>query len=145
MQSTNIKNKIKAHLDALLALGTLNEVQMDDFKKGVFDRDYAAYPVAILTGPATSSEYLTNRQNMRTYTFDIIVLQNAENVSTTTEIEALVEAILNRFDNDPTLTGSSDGAVEPAVSTPSPALSRGKTFIGFVISLKARSVIELNF
>lgn len=145
MQSTDIKNKIKALLDGLVTSEVLGEVQMDDFKKSVLDRDYANYPAAVLTGPATTSEYLTNRDNIRTYTFEIIVLQNAENVSSSTEIEELVEAILNVFDNDPTLTGSANGAVEPSASSPAPAMSRGKTFIGFVISLKARAIINLNF
>lgn len=142
---SDIKSQIKALLDTLVTAGTLSEVQVDDFKVGIFDRDYGAYPVAILTTPAIEGGYLTNRQNERTHTFQIIVIQKAENAMDATDIETLIEAILDKFDNDPTLGGKADGGVEPSSSAPEAVVSRGKTYIAFAITLKTKATKDLIF
>ena len=140
-----IKNNIKANLDALVVDGVLGEVQVDDYKLGVFDRNIARYPVAILTTPSIESRVDTNVENLRTYTFDIMFLINAENVAAVTEVEDLIENILNKFDNDVTLKGataigSADGGVEPSTSTPEAVTSGGKTYIFFSVTLRARAL-----
>lgn len=145
-----IKNRIKYTLESLAREGILAEVQVDDLKTSIFDREFAHYPVAILTTPAITNEAITNVQNFRTYDFEIMVLQKADNVKDPTEIEDLIENILNRFDNDPTLkgdqaTGAADGAVDPAASAPAAVVSRGKTYIGFSITIRAKAVRDLTF
>lgn len=144
MSLVTIKTKIKSDLDALVP-ATLGEVQVDDLKTSIFDRDFGKFPAAILTTPAVASDYLTNRENFRTYAFEIVVVEKAENITSASQIETLIEAILNKFDNDPTLAGSADGAVEPSASTPEAIVSRGKTYITFSILIKARESISLSF
>lgn len=142
---SDLKNAIKTNLDALVTAETLGEAQMDDYKIGIFDRDYGAYPAAILTTPAIEGGAFTNRQNERVHTFQIVVIQKAENVESATEIETLIETILDKFDNDPTLSGKADGGVEPSSSTPEAVVSRGKTYIAFAITLKAHAIKDLTF
>jgi hypothetical protein len=145
-KSSEIKTKIKTLLDALVTAGTLGEVVEDDFRESnLFDRDLSAFPAAILTSPSISGDYLTSNENMRTYTFEIVVLQKGENIASASEIEDLAEALMDKFDNDPTLGGKADGAVEPSATNPAPVTVRGKTLIVFSITLKAKASITLTF
>lgn len=146
-----VKTNIKTVLDNLETAGTLGNVQVDDLKKNLFNRDFPAFPAAILTTPAIESIAETNRSNLRTYTFDIVVLSKAESVTSSTQIENLIEAILNEFDNDPTLkaggaTGIADGGVEPSSSQPEAITSgAGVDYIVFGITLRVRATRELTF
>jgi len=145
-----VKNRIKTILDNLKTDGVLGDVQMDDFKKSVFARDVPAYPVAILTTPAIESAADTNRSNLRTYTFDVLVLSRAEDVTDSAEIEDLIENILNEFDNDPTLkagsaTGIADGGLEPSASSPEAVSSGERSYIAFTVTLRARATRDLTF
>lgn len=145
-KDTDIKNKIKAKLDVLQQAGTLAEVIVDDFKRGILDRDYSAFPVAILQTSAIENETITNRDNFRTYIFEIVVLSKGEDVKDATTIEDLREAIIDKFDNDPTLTNTADGAVEPSSSPAEPIpLQGGKSYIVFSIFIRARAVKTLTF
>ena len=140
---TLIKAQIKANLDELKVAGTLGEVVYDDYKLGILDRDYGAYPVAILQTASLQGGYLTNTQNIRTYTYQIVILQRAENVASATDIEHLMEDVINKFDSDITLSGTADGGVEPSSSVPEPVTSRGKSFIALSIFIKAKAVKDI--
>lgn len=142
---TDIKNAIKTKLDALVTAGTLGEVQEDDFSQGIFSRDFAKFPAAVLTSPAMTGIALTNRSNERTYTFNVVIIQKGENIASATDIETLMESIVDAFDNDPTLGGKADGGVEPSASQPEAVAMVGKTYIAFVITIKANAVKDLTF
>lgn len=145
-----IKDNIKAVLEQLERDEVLKQVVVDDFKKGILSRDFAAFPVAILTTPTVDSRAETNVQNLRTYTFEILFLVNAEEVTDATEVEDLIENILNKFDNDVTLkgdttTGAADGGVEPSTTAPEPITSGSKNYIAFSVILRARAIRDLTF
>lgn len=145
-----VKSKIKDTLETLVRKEILREVQVDDLKTHIWDRNYGAFPVAVLTTPSTENEALTNVQNIRTYTFPIFVIVNAQDVSSSDQVEELIENILNEFDNDPTLKaggadGEADGGVEPASSTPEAVVSRGKSYIAFVVTLRCKAVRDLTY
>lgn len=143
---TTIKNAIKSKLDALVVQEILEEVQEDDFKiSPVYNRDIAQYPAAVLTCPSIEADTLTNRDNLRTHVFDIVVIEKGENVESVTQVEDLMENILNAFDNDPTLGGAANGGVEPAISTPAPIVSKDKSLIVFVVTIKAKATKDLTF
>ena len=89
----NIKNAIKANLDALVTDQVLGGATITDIKKNPLDADIPSYPHAFLMPPGVESEVLDNRTNIRTYTFGIMVLFNAENLASTTELEEMVEAM----------------------------------------------------
>ncbi len=145
-----IKDNIKTILDGLVTTGTLKEVQVDDYKKGLLSRDFTQFPTAILTTPTLESTAATNVQNLRTYTFEIIVVMNAENITSSFDVEDLIENIINQFDNDPSLkaggaTGAADGGVEPSSSTPEAVTSGSKNYIVFGITVRAKAIRDLSF
>jgi hypothetical protein len=142
---TDIKNQIKAKLDALVTSGVLGSVIMDDFKTDPTSIDIPKYPCAILSTPACGSQPETNRENMRDYTFDIPIIEKGENVTGATQIEELIEAIQDAFDNDPTLGGKADGGIEPAISNPDSINTGDKSIIMFVVTLKAKASKFLSF
>ena len=144
----DVKTAIKTKLNELTTstpTAILAEVQEDDLKIGLLERDIVAYPCAILTTPSIESGAETNRDNTRIYTFEIVVVQKQENITSATDIETLAEAILDKFDNDPTLGGKADAGLEPAISSPQAAIARGKGVIFFSVILRAKKVITLTF
>lgn len=142
----NIKNKIKDNLDALKSKGVLKEIQEDDYHVSIFNRHVSVYPVAFLTGMSLeNAEYLTNRANIRTHYFEIVVVERSENITSPNDIEDLMEELLNQFDNDPTLSGAADGAVEAATSKPVPVVSQQKSCVAFSVQIKAKAVKDLTF
>ncbi len=145
MMIQDIKNKIKAKLDAMVTAGTLGEVQMDDFKVGIFDREFAKFPAAVLTSPSVVGEVYMNTMNQREHTFNIVIIEKTENITSATDIENLMENIMNAFDNDPLLEGKSDSGMLPAVSSPEPVVSGSKSYIAFVITMKAKAIKDLTF
>ncbi len=145
MPLLDIKERIQFHLNELRYAETLKDVLVDDLTRNPFDRDFAAFPTAILTSPSVDSIELTNRQNTRTYTFEILIIHKADEIDSPTAIETLMETILNRFDNDPNLNGKADGGVAPSVSSPAPVLSRGQNLIAFSVLIQARMVHDLTF
>lgn len=142
---SSVKSKIKDKLDALKTAGTLGQVIVDDLKVDPFTKDIGAYPVAILGTGSIANEYLTNRENLRVMTYEILVIQKAENISAVDNIEELMEAIINSFDNDPTLGGVADGAVDPSTSEPAAIGASDQTFIVFTINIRAKATKELTF
>ena len=141
----DIKTKIKERLDQLVADNILGEVQVDNAAADVFERDIGKWPCAILTTPSTQSDYFQNTQNTRTHTFEIIVVQKQENVNEQDDIENLIEAILDKFDQLPSLKGAADGGVEPSSSPVEIIPAKGGTFVAFAVTLRCSVIKDLIF
>jgi hypothetical protein len=141
----DIKEKIKERLELLVTEGILGEVQVDNAAADVFERDIGNWPCAIVTTPSTQSDYFQNTQNTRTHNFEIIVVQKQENVSSQEDIENLIEAILDKFDTVPSLSGAATGGVEPTSSPVEKIPAKGGTYIAFAITLKCRVIKDLIF
>ena len=143
---TDVKNQIKTYLEEMQRAEVLKEVQVDDFRgESIFDRDITAYPCAILTTAEIDNAVETNRDNIRTYSFDVVFIQKSDNIKDPTEIEDLIETILDKFDNKPTLAGKANAGLQPATSRPAAVKSRGNDLIFFVVTLRARVIKELSF
>ncbi len=137
----DIKNQIYATFSSLVTSGDLGAVLMDDFKDDMLSRDIPAFPCAIITSPAIeSSSAETNVDNLRTHTFEIMVVEKGENITDPTDIEDLMELIVNAFDNDPTLGGKANAGLDPAVSPTVSITSGDKAYILFVITLKPKAL-----
>jgi len=143
--SATIKARIKAVLLELVDDEVLAEVIVDDFTFDPTQRDVGAYPVAIVTTPAIRSYAETNRDNMRTYEYRITVIQKAENVTGEAAIEDLVEAILDKFDNDPTLDGTANGAIDPSTSEIQALVTPDKTWLWFDVMIRAKALTTLTY
>lgn len=140
----DIKNQIKANLDALVP-ATLGGAEISDIKKNPLAQDIPSYPYAFLMPPAVESEALDNRSVLRTYAFSIMLLFNAEDLVSTTELEEKVEAVMGAFDNDPTLGGTARGGVLPVSSAPQPFQHGGKDLIMVELQIKAKELVSLTF
>jgi hypothetical protein len=146
LKESQIKEKIRLILESLQRQEILASVIVEDFKKGILDRDYQAFPVAILQTAGIQNETITNSQNFRTYTFDIVVLLKGEDVQDATTVEELRAKIMDTFDSDPTLTTTCDGGVMPASSPIEPIpLMGGKSLIAFTLTLECRAIKDLTF
>lgn len=143
---TVIKGKIKDKLDALVTSGVLKCVIVDDLKKNPsLDRDIPSFPAAVIVSPSSDGSMSTNRSNIRTYTFGITIVQKAENIESSDDIEYLSDQILDAFDNDPTLSGTAVGGLEPSNSEPTAITSQDKSYIVFTVTLKAHADKTLTF
>lgn len=145
MSIATIKNNIKSNLDALVTSGVLGSAIITDIKRDPLSADFPSFPCASLMPPALQSEVLDNRSVLRNYTFDIMVIFQAEDLSSTTQLEEKIESIINYFDNDPTLGGAARGGVLPVSSAPQPYQHNGKDLIMVVIQIQAKEDVTLTF
>lgn len=145
MSATAVKSAIKTNLDALVTAATLAGATTSDFKKDPLAADIPGFPWAFLLPPSIESEALDNRTNLRTYVYDIMLLWNAENIEDSTTIEADIEAILSKFDNDPTLGGTAMAGILPVSMAPQPFQHAGKDLIMAVVQIQAKQYVQLTF
>jgi hypothetical protein len=145
--SQKMKTAIVKDLQSLVDSDVLNSVvQVDYSKQFVNDYTWPGFPAALVTPPTiTTSEYEDNVSNVREYTWNILIVTTTDNLPSTdpTYLEGLVDAVLNVFDLDCTLQGSSVAAVMPAVlEPPGPVSSNSITYVTFYVTLKARALVN---
>lgn len=141
----SIKQKIITHLNALQTAGKLGQVIVErGGAQNMFDRDLMKYPVAILLPGTAEGNTETNQQNIYTFAFDIVIVMKGENLISSTDTEDLLETIVQEFNNDFTLGGTAEGAVDPASSTPAPVEHEGQTYVVFVVTLRAKALLTFN-
>ena len=145
MSISTIKSAIKTNLDDLVTATTIGGATITDIKKDPLSTDVSSYPHAFLMPPSTESEVLDNRTVTRTHTFDIMLLFKAVNLASTTELETIIETVLSKFDNDPTLNGTAQGGVLPVSSSPEPFQHNGQDLIMVVVQIQAKEVVTLTF
>jgi hypothetical protein len=146
-KSKAIKDAIFEHMQALERDGTFKDVLINSHKKDLFDMDFGGHPAGILMSPSIESEEDTNRENVRTYTYEIVVVQKHENIDeTSAPIENLIETILDKFDQDD-LQGTSStlrtagalAGLEPSSSTPETVVAHNKSWVVFSVFLRAKA------
>jgi hypothetical protein len=145
MSASTIKNAIKADLDALVTSEVLAGATISDLKRNPLAADIPSFPHAFLMPPSIESEAEDNRTNIRTYSYDIMILWNAENIEDATTVETTIEAVLDTFDNDPTLGGTALAGVLPVSSAPQPYQHGGKDLIMAVVQIQAKQHVSLTF
>jgi hypothetical protein len=92
----------------------------------------------------STSEYEDVGNNLRDYTWYIMVVTTPDNLPKTDPayLEGLVDAVLNVFDLDCTLQGTAIGGVMPAIlEAPGPVSSNSVTYVQFVVTFKARQLV----
>jgi hypothetical protein len=144
MSATTVKNAIKANLDALVTAGTLGAAETSDLKKDPL-AEIPGYPYAALMPPSIESMTNDNRSNLRAYVYEIMIIWKAENITDATTVENDLEAVLKKFDNDPTLDGTALGGVQPVSLSPQPIQHAGRDLIMAVVQIKAKEVVQLTF
>lgn len=141
----DIKTKIKAVCTELKDANIIAGVASIQMTKDPLDGEIPTTPYAYIMPPATESAVVDNRTLLRSYTFDILVVVKGENINTETYIEDLIENILNKFDNLPTLAGNADGGLEPASSAPLPLTHKNGNLVIFSIRLKVNRTVDLTY
>lgn len=140
-----IKTQIGSNLQTLVTAGTLGAYIQEDATVNVLDLDFPGFPCAVLGMPSISSNYEYQQTNLRVYKFDVLIVQLADNITSTTWIEDLMDTILTQFDNNVTLNGYAPAGVL-ATNTPAiPVSSKGKNYIIFNVTIEARALANLTY
>lgn len=145
MSLASIKAAIKTDLDALVTDQVIAGATETDIRKNPLDSDIATYPHAFLMPPSIESQALDNRTLTRSCAFEIMFLFQAEDITGTTELETKIEAILTKFDNDPTLGGTAMGGILPVSSAPEPFQHAGRDLIMVVVEITAKYLVTLTY
>lgn len=141
----DVKNKIKAKLDTLVPT-YLKGVTLTDIKKDPLDMEIQSYPHAFIMPPAIQTvDWEDNRSVIRDLVFTIMVLQKQDNITTTSEIEDLMQAMLDVIDNSISFDGVAIGGVFPTSSFPEPFVHGGRSLVVFDIIIKARVLQTLTY
>src|SRR5258708_21849221 len=115
MNEVDLKNYIQLKLQTLIP-ASLATVVCDDFKTDFLSREVNAFPTAIITPASVDSQATDSNDNVRTYIFDILVVQKGENIQSATDIETLRQTIMDLFDKDLTFSGYATAGVAPSSS-----------------------------
>src|SRR4051794_34875966 len=111
-----IKQQILVNLEALHSAGFINSFYSIDANPNPLEmQPTAGYPFAIVGMPRVASDFEDQATNLRTYRFDILFLLNPTELNNPdTDVEDLIDAILNQFDTNFTLAGAASAAMLPA-------------------------------
>lgn len=142
-QTGDIKLKIRDLLQELVDNGDLAEVLVLNKPESIFKINTDKFPVAIVANNSFTGERLTNRDNEVTHNFEILVIENSDNVDTDTYLEDMAEVIRKKFADNETLGGLSI-AIEPVVSQFGAISETDYSKIIFIVTLKVRAVEALT-
>lgn len=98
---TTLKNKIKTKLDGITKLQEVS----DDPKL-----DFSGYPSAVIIPSDDDSDYETNQENLRIYSFDVNLFYEVQASGIGAALDALYDLaddVMDLFDKDQTLSGIS--------------------------------------
>jgi len=142
--ATPIKTQILTNLQAIQSAGAINSfVSLDANPNPLSDTPPNGYPFAIVGMPRIASDFEDQANNIRTYRYDVLfVLNPSELAHPDTDVEDLIDAVLNQFDSNYTLAGAADAAVLPAKIETAPVSSGDKTFLCIVVTLECRALYQ---
>jgi hypothetical protein len=140
-----IKTQILVNLKALVDAGTINSfISLDKNPNPLTDNPPSGYPFAIVGMPRISSDFEDQANNIRTYRYDVLfVLDPAALANPDTDVEDLIDAALNQFDSNFTLSGEAIAAVLPAEVEAAPVSTGDKSLLVFVVTLKCRQLFTV--
>ena len=99
---STIRAKIKAILDTITELG---------FVADFHDANLTAFPAATFDVSVADSEFITNKENLRTITFEIVLYQEVEVLGLAEAkdlLDALAIKVIDAFETDFNLGGEVD-------------------------------------
>jgi len=138
-------NAIISDLTTLVP-SVLNCVIADDMTKThPLDRTFPGFPAALVIPPVLkSSDFEDQANNLRSYTWYIMVVTTAENMPSTdpTYLAGLMDNVCAVFDLDCTLQGTANGAVFPATLEAPPLSYNGATYTVFYVTFSARVLVQ---
>ena len=149
MSIVGAKNRIKTLMEQLVTSEDLAGVTSMSFNHDPFDFETQKYPHAFITPPPVSVEVLDNRTLQYNCQFTIQFLVQGEDIAhdDETNIETLIQIILTKLANDPTLDNNATAGSEIVISANAPTFSqhKKKDFISFDVILEAQVTEDLTF
>jgi hypothetical protein len=144
-----IKQQIVLNLQTLQTNGVINSFVALDRGKDPLSKDNAppsGYPFAIVGMPRVANDMEDTATNIRTYRFDILFVVSYENMADVDyTIEGMIDAVLNQFDTNFTLSGTAIAAqVPPAQVNAFPITTPTQDFACFVVTIEARTLYTLG-
>lgn len=140
----NIKTQIKTILDTLVP-ATLAAVEITDVRKDPLDGDIIGFPHAFVYPPSLeTSGWVDNKTSQREYVFAIMVMMKGENITGSSQVEDLMETIMNTLENEITLNGTAQAGIMPSTSRPEAYKHGDKTYIVFDIIIRARALNTIS-
>jgi hypothetical protein len=139
-----IKQQLLVNLQALKEAGVINSFYaLDKSPDPLTTEATAGYPFAIIGMPRIASDFEDQASNIRTYRFDILFVLNPSSlVNPDTDVEDLIDAVLNKFDTNFTLAGTAQAAVLPAKVEALPVTTGDKTLLCVVVTLEVRTLYQ---
>lgn len=140
-----IKQQILVNLQALVAAGRINSFYAIDANPNPLTMEpTVGYPFAIVGMPRIASDFEDQATNLRNYRFDVLfVLDPGALAHPDTDVEDLIDAVLNQFDSNLTLAGAAQAAMLPATIEGSPVSTGDKTLLVFVLTLHVRNLYSI--
>jgi hypothetical protein len=140
--ASTIKTQILVNLQALKDAGAINSfLSLDASPNPLTMEPTGGYPFAIVGMPRIAADFEDQATNLRTYRFDILfVLDPATLSNPDTDVEDLIDAVLNQFDSNFTLAGAAEAAVLPAKIEGMPVATADKTLLCLVVTLECRAL-----
>jgi hypothetical protein len=142
--ATPIKAQILKNLQALVTAGAINSFySLDANPNPLTVQPTGGYPFAIVGMPRVANDFEDQATNRREYRFDVLfVLNPAELAHPDTDVEDLIDAVLNQFDTNFTLAGTAIDAVLPAQVEGWPVSTGDKSLLCIVVTLVARTLYQ---
>jgi hypothetical protein len=144
--SQNIKKEIVLNLNALAQAGVINSVvELDTGKDPLTIDPQAGYPFALVGMPVITADYEDSATNKRTYRFDVLIATSYEYLADQNEgVESILDAVLNQFDNNFTLSGAAIATVLPVEVLTIPVSTAMKSLVCFMLTLKVQTLFQIT-
>jgi hypothetical protein len=140
----DIRAKIKTKLDGLVTAGTLGCVfNGEQNPQGM---EIPAYPAAEIIRGASEPEFFTNREDIQSYVFTIHLFKSLTGDDWATQelaMDSVVDAVVQAFLSDASLTGSVDGRIQPIAIGGSVISWNGKMHRRDSITLKCKKITAM--
>jgi hypothetical protein len=143
-----IKNQMATELQNLVNAGTIGGYTRLQLSQSYFDiQNLGGYPHALLAPPTMEdTEQLDNRNAIRTASFTIDVIFQAQNLVNDNDIETTLEAIMNHFDDvSDDLEGDANGGIETASTSPQYTDGADRSLVAAAVQLKVRYTRQMQF
>lgn len=142
--ATPIKQQILVNLQALVTNGVINSFFSLDKNPNPLDTNPTnGYPFAIVGMPRVMSDFEDQASNRREYRFDILFVVNpSELANPDTDVEDLIDGVLNQFDTNFTLAGTAIDATLPATVEGWPVSTGDRTLLCLNVTLIARTLYQ---
>ncbi len=145
MSFVSLRAKIKAMLDARKTATILGEVF--DGEQDQQNMEISAYPVAELRRTQSEGDFFTNKEDIVSYDFDIIIYAEMTDQGASAaekQLDAVLDDLLYQFAKDRTLTGTADAGVDPGVTNGGIIEWRGKPHYVSILRLRCKKILDLT-